>query len=41
MIKIEYIDLDDVIEADSNPKDHDLGVIYESIKRFGLQTNND
>ena len=36
MIKIEYIDLDDVIEADSNPKDHDLGVIYESIKRFGF-----
>jgi len=36
MIEIEYIDLDDVIEADSNPKDHDIGVIYQSIKRFGF-----
>ena len=36
MIEIEYIDLDDIIEADSNPKDHDIGVIYQSIKRFGF-----
>ena len=36
MIEIEYIDLDDIIEADDNPKDHDIGVIYQSIKRFGF-----
>ena len=36
MIEIEYMDLDDIVEADNNPKDHDLGVIYNSIKRFGF-----
>ena len=36
MINIEYQNLDDIIEADDNPKDHDLGVIYTSIKRFGF-----
>ncbi len=36
MIEIEYINLDDIIEADENPKDHDLGVLYESMKRFGF-----
>ena len=36
MITVEYIDLDDIIEADNNPKDHDLGQIYQSIKRFGF-----
>tara|TARA_Y100001963_G_scaffold143422_1_gene214291 strand:- start:121 stop:801 length:681 start_codon:yes stop_codon:yes gene_type:complete len=36
MLEIEYINLDDIIEADENPKDHDLGVLYESMKRFGF-----
>ena len=36
MISVEYINLDDIIEADSNPKDHDLGVLYQSMKRFGF-----
>jgi len=36
MINIEYQNLDEIIEADDNPKDHDLGVIYTSIKRFGF-----
>ena len=36
MISVEYINLDDIVEADSNPKDHDLGVLYQSMKRFGF-----
>ena len=36
MIRVEYIDLDEIVEADNNPKDHDLGVIYQSINRFGF-----
>ena len=35
-ITVEYIDLDTIVEADTNPKDHDLGVIYQSISRFGF-----
>ena len=36
MISVEYINLDDIVEADSNPKDHDLGVLYQSMQRFGF-----
>jgi len=36
MLEVKYIDLDEIIEADNNPKDHDLGVIYQSINRFGF-----
>lgn len=35
-IKVEYIPLADIVEADINPKDHDIGQIYQSIKRFGF-----
>ena len=35
-LEIRYEDLDDIIGADSNPKDHDLGVLYQSMKRFGF-----
>ena len=36
MISVEYINLDEIIEADNNPKDHDLGVLYQSMQRFGF-----
>ena len=36
MISVEYINLNDIVEADSNPKDHDLGVLYQSMQRFGF-----
>jgi len=36
MIKVEYIDLNTVKVADVNPKDHDIGDIYTSMKRFGF-----
>ena len=36
MLEVQYIDLEEIIEADNNPKDHDLGVIYQSINRFGF-----
>ena len=35
-LEIRYEYLDDIISADSNPKDHDLGVLYQSMKRFGF-----
>ena len=35
-IQVEYIPLTDIVEADINPKDHDIGQIYQSIKRFGF-----
>ena len=35
-IEIEYLPLSKIVEADSNPKDHDIGQIYQSIKRFGF-----
>lgn len=36
MLELRYEDLDDIIQADNNPKDHDLGVLYQSMKRFGF-----
>lgn len=36
MIKVEYINLSTIEVADVNPKDHDIGDIYTSIKRFGF-----
>ncbi len=35
-IEIQYLPLSEIVEADSNPKDHDIGQIYQSIKRFGF-----
>ena len=34
--KIKYFRLDEIIGADLNPKDHDIGMIIQSIKRFGF-----
>ena len=35
-LEIRYEDLDDIVGADNNPKDHDLGVLYQSMQRFGF-----
>tara|TARA_A200000159_G_scaffold150920_1_gene160660 strand:+ start:1225 stop:1878 length:654 start_codon:yes stop_codon:yes gene_type:complete len=35
-IKVEYLPLSQIVGADINPKDHDIGQIYQSIKRFGF-----
>jgi len=35
-VKVEYMPLDEIVEADVNPKDHDVGQIYQSIKRYGF-----
>jgi len=35
---IEYRKLDDIVEWDQNPKDHDIGTIILSIRRFGFQS---
>ena len=35
-INVEYVPLSEIVEADTNPKDHDIGQIYQSIKRFGF-----
>ena len=35
-INVEYLPLSEIVEADKNPKDHDIGQIYQSIKRFGF-----
>ncbi len=35
-IKIDYVPLSEIVGADDNPKDHDIGQIYQSIKRFGF-----
>ena len=35
-IEIQYLPLSEIVEADTNPKDHDIGQIYQSIKRFGF-----
>ena len=35
-IQVEYLPLSEIVGADINPKDHDIGQIYQSIKRFGF-----
>lgn len=35
-IQVEYMPLSEIVQADTNPKDHDIGQIYQSIKRFGF-----
>ena len=35
-MKLEYVKLHEIEEADVNPKDHDIGEIYMSMKRFGF-----
>ena len=34
--KIEYLPLRSLVSNPSNPKDHDIGMIVESIERFGF-----
>ena len=34
--KVEYIRIDKIVGADLNHKDHDIGVLITSIKRFGF-----
>ncbi len=34
-IRVEYMRLPDIQKAERNPKDHDLGQIFRSVKRFG------
>tara|TARA_B100000287_G_C20674940_1_gene794884 strand:- start:2124 stop:2750 length:627 start_codon:yes stop_codon:yes gene_type:complete len=34
--KVEYIRIDEIVGADINPKDHDIGVLITAIKRFGF-----
>jgi len=36
MQKINYAPLSELQERSGNPKEHDIGAIYESIKRFGF-----
>lgn len=33
---VEYLDLDGIVGADVNPKRHDLGVLGDSVRRFGF-----
>jgi len=35
-LRIEYMDLADLVRAPRNPKQHDLGAIHQSIARFGF-----
>jgi len=35
-MKIDFVKLYEIEVADANPKDHDIGQIYQSIKRFGF-----
>jgi len=35
-VRVEYINLKKIKEADKNVKDHDIGAIHESINRFGF-----
>jgi len=35
-MKLEFVNLHEIETAEVNPKDHDIGQIYESMKRFGF-----
>src|SRR5882762_3103605 len=35
-LAFEYVNLDEIVERDGNPKDHDLGAIIGSFRRFGF-----
>ena len=35
-VRVEYMLLDEITEADINVKDHDIGAIHESMNRFAL-----
>ncbi len=35
-LAFEHVSLDSIVERENNPKDHDLGAIIESLKRFGF-----
>ena len=35
-VRVEYTKLSDILEADRNVKDHDIGAIHESMNRFGF-----
>ena len=37
-MSIKYMRLDEILGADENPKDHDIGTIIESIKRTGFNS---
>jgi len=34
--RIEYINIKEVRSADVNPKQHDIGVLHQSMDRFGF-----
>lgn len=35
-LRIEWVELSEIVRWSRNPKDHDLGLIYQSISRFGF-----
>lgn len=35
-VRVEYMPLQEIVEADVNVKDHDIGAIHESMNRFGF-----
>ena len=35
-VRVEYTKLSEILEADRNVKDHDIGAIHESMNRFGF-----
>ena len=35
-LRVEYLDLEGLVRAPRNPKQHDLGVLQASLDRFGF-----